>query len=94
MAVVDPDTVRRGFGAAANMTVSELERWPATEESLSVGQKSGGSGGSTAHVGQVVVGEVGLLRPQQLDDPAAEDVETSRWRYSLTNRGHDPVRKK
>ena len=35
----DPDTIRREFADAVNMTASELERWLETDESRSVGQK-------------------------------------------------------
>jgi hypothetical protein len=42
------DTLKE-FDGAVNMTASELEKWLATDESKSVGQKSGGSGESTGH---------------------------------------------
>ena len=45
----DPDTVRREFQEAVNMSPAELERWLETAESQSVGQKEGGSGESTGH---------------------------------------------
>ena len=38
----DPDTTRRDFDDAVNMTPSELERWLETDESKAVGQKDGG----------------------------------------------------
>ena len=38
----DPDTVRREFDEAVNMSASELEKWLETDESQSVGQKAGG----------------------------------------------------
>ena len=37
------------FKDAVNMTASELEKWLDSDESKSVGQKSGGSGESTGH---------------------------------------------
>ena len=108
----DHDTIRRQFADAVNMTASELERWLATEESRSVGQKDGG-GESTGHASGRRIVE--LLRTKEADlsdddhahmrkvhgyvarhlaqQPAAEDVETSRWRYSLMNWGHDPLKK-
>ena len=108
----DPDTVRREFADAVNMTAAELERWLETEESQSVGQKDGG-GESTGHASGRRIVE--LLRKEKgdldADDlahmrkvhgyvarhlaqrPAKEDVETSRWRYSLMNWGHDPLEK-
>ena len=109
----DPDTVRKEFQEAVNMSPSELERWLETEESQSVGQKEGGSGESTGHAeGRRIVE---LLRREESDltdddlahmrkvhgyvarhlaqAPGKEDVETSRWRYSLMNWGHDPLKK-
>jgi hypothetical protein len=93
-----------------NMTATRLERWLATDESQSVGQKDGG-GESTGHESGRRI--VGLLRTKQADltaddyahmrtvhgyvqrhlaqKPQKEDVETSRWRYSLMNWGHDPL---
>ena len=113
MAGDDQDTVRREFGEAVNMTASELEEWLATDESQSVGQKSGGSGESTGHEsGRRIVellraGEgdltdddhahmrkvTGYVKRHLAQEPAKEDVETSRWRYSLMNWGHDPLKK-
>lgn len=37
------------FDDAVNMTASELEKWLDSDESKSVGQKSGGGGESTGH---------------------------------------------
>ena len=39
----DPDDVRRDFADAVTMTAAELEKWLASDESQSVGQKSDGS---------------------------------------------------
>ncbi len=109
----DPDTVRKEFRDAVNMSPSELEEWLGTEESRSVGQKEGGSGESTGHAeGRRIVE---LLRAEEADltdddlahmrkvhgyvarhlaqQPAKADVETSKWRYSLMNWGHDPLKK-
>ena len=36
----------------------------------------------------------GYVRRHLAQEPAKEDVETSRWRYSLMNWGHDPLKKK
>ncbi|GAB3202711.1 DUF3140 domain-containing protein [Geodermatophilus arenarius] len=109
----DRDAIRKDFDGAVNMSASELERWLATDESQSVGQKSGGSGESTGHESGRRIVE--LLRKEQGDltdddyahmrkvhgyvqrhlaqEPAKEDVEDSRWRYSLMNWGHDPLKK-
>ncbi len=61
----DPDTVRKEFQEAVNMSPSELEKWLETEESRSVGQKEGGSGESTGHAeGRRIVE---LLRTEEPD---------------------------
>lgn len=66
----DTDTIRRQFEDAVNMSSRELEDWPATEESQSVGQSSGDGDESTGHAMDRI----------------------SKWRYSLMNWGHDPLR--
>ena len=35
----------------------------------------------------------GYVKRHLAQEPAKEDVESSRWRYSLMNWGHDPLRK-
>ena len=112
MANEDPDTTRREFGEAVNMTASELETWLDSEESQSVGQKDG-DGESTGHAsGRRIVELLRTKKDDLTDDdlahmrkvhgyvarhlaqqPAKEDVATSRWRYSLMNWGHDPLKK-
>ena len=109
----DTDTIRREFDDVVNMTAGELQTWLATEESQSVGQKSGGSGESTGHESGRRIVEIlrtrkgdltaedhahmrkvhGYVRRHLAQEPAQEDVETSRWRYSLMNWGHDPLKK-
>ena len=113
MASDDRGTTEKEFDEAVNMSAGELEEWLGTDESQSVGQKSGGSGESTGHESGRRIVE--LLRTKQGDltdddhahmrkvtgyvkrhlaqEPAKEDVESSRWRYSLMNWGHDPLRK-
>jgi hypothetical protein len=113
MAEDDPDTVRRAFGEAVNMTAGELEGWLRTEESQSVGQRSGGSAESTGHEsGRRIVELLRTKKADLTDDdlahmrkvhgyvarhlaqrPEHEDIETSRWRYSLMNWGHDPLKR-
>ena len=112
MAQDDPDTIRRDFDEAVNMTAGELEKWLATDESRSVGQKSG-SGESTGHESGRRIVEIlrakksdltdddlahmrkvhGYVQRHLAQEPAKEDVETSKWRYSLMNWGHDPLKK-
>ena len=113
MADDDRDTIRKDFDEAVNMSASQLEEWLDTDESRSVGQRSGGSGESTGHESGRRIVELLHKRKGDLDDddyahmrkvhgyvrrhlaqePAKEDVETSRWRYSLMNWGHDPLKK-
>jgi hypothetical protein len=94
------------------MSASELEEWLGTDESQSVGQKSGGSGESTGHEsGRRIVellhrkGDLtdddyahmrkvhGYVARHLAQEPKKEDVEHSKWRYSLMNWGHDPLKK-
>ena len=109
----DPDTVRKEFQEAVNMSPSELEKWLETEESQSVGQKKDRDGESTGHAeGRRIVELLRKKKGDLSDDdlahmrkvhgyvarhlaqqPAKADVETSRWRYSLMNWGHDPLKK-
>jgi hypothetical protein len=111
MADDDPDTVRREFAEAVNMTAAELERWLETDESRDVGQKDG-SGESTGHEsGRRIVELLRTKKGDLTDDdlahmrkvhgyvarhlaqrPAKSDIETSKWRYSLMNWGHDPLK--
>ncbi|PZG23470.1 DUF3140 domain-containing protein [Nonomuraea aridisoli] len=98
------------FGRAVNMTAAELERWLATEESKSVGQKDDG-GESTGHASGRRIVEllrkrksswtdqdyahmakvVGYVHRHLAQRPSG-DVRESRWRYSLMNWGHDPLK--
>jgi hypothetical protein len=110
----DADEVRRDFSDAVNMTAGELEKWLATDESQSVGQKSGGSGESTGHESGRRIVELlhtkkadlteddlahmrkvtGYVKRHLAQEPTHEDVESSRWRYSLMNWGHDPLKER
>ncbi|TDD53828.1 DUF3140 domain-containing protein [Nonomuraea terrae] len=98
------------FGQAVNMTAAELERWLATEESKSVGQKDDG-GESVGHASGRRIVEllrkrksswtdqdyahmakvVGYVHRHLAQRPSG-DVRESRWRYSLMNWGHDPLK--
>jgi Protein of unknown function (DUF3140) len=110
----DRDAIRKDFDEAVNMSASELEEWLQSDESQSVGQKSGGSGESTGHESGRRIVEILRKEEGDLDDddyahmrkvhgyvarhlaqePTKEDVEGSKWRYSLMNWGHDPLEKK
>ena len=111
MADEDHDTIRREFDEAVNMTAGELEKWLGTDESQSVGQKSG-AGESTGHESGRRIVEIlrakksdltdddlahmrkahGYVQRHLAQEPKKEDVESSRWRYSLMNWGHDPLK--
>ena len=113
MADQDPDTVRREFGEAVNMTAGELEKWLGSEESQAVGQKGDDGGESTGHAsGRRIVELLRTKKDDLTDDdlahmrkvhayvqrhlaqePEHEDVESSRWRHSLMNWGHDPLKR-
>ncbi|MEU2350393.1 DUF3140 domain-containing protein [Modestobacter sp. NPDC049651] len=112
MAEQDADTTRREFGEAVNMTAGELEKWLQSEESQSVGQKSGAGDESTGHEsGRRIVELLHTKKADLTDDdlahmrkvhgyvarhlaqrPEHEEIRTSKWRYSLMNWGHDPLK--
>ena len=93
---------------AVNMTAKELEEWLETDDSQSVGQGEGESTGhrsgrriveilrsKKAELGdedathmRKVVGYVHRHLAQRPDG----DVSSTRWRYSLMNWGHDPLK--
>ena len=105
--------IAREFGGAVNMTAGELENWLDSDESKSVGQKSGGGGESTGHEsGRHIIKilkakksdlsdndyahmrkVVGYVKRHRAQRPQQEKIEDSRWRYSLMNWGHDPLKK-
>ena len=72
------------FGESVNMNRKELEDWLQTDESRSVGQGEGESKGHES--GRRIVG---LLEKNKSDYTEPED---SKWRYSLMNWGHDPLK--
>jgi hypothetical protein len=97
---------------AVNMTKSELEKWLDTDESKSVGDKSGGGEATGHESGRHIVGILDTKKGDLGDEDVAhmhkvvgyvhrhlaqggpeDDVEHSRWRYSLMNWGHDPLKK-
>jgi hypothetical protein len=100
-------SIAADFASAVNMDADELEAWLDTPESRrvgykpdggeSVGHKSGrrivpilrsGPAGDEdyAHMRKVA----GFVRRHRAQEPA--DMVTSRWRYSLMNWGHDPLK--
>ncbi|GAA3308722.1 DUF3140 domain-containing protein [Nonomuraea dietziae] len=106
----DERQVAAEFAQAVNMTAKELERWLATEESKTVGQKSDG-GESTGHEsGRKIIELLGAKKSALTEQDYAHmrkvvgyihrhlaqrpsgDVRETRWRYSLMNWGHDPLK--
>jgi hypothetical protein len=64
MASDDVEQTRAQFTDAVNMTAGELEKWLDTDESTSVGQKSGG-GEATGHASGREI--VSILRTKKAD---------------------------
>ncbi|RKS79862.1 uncharacterized protein DUF3140 [Actinomadura pelletieri DSM 43383] len=106
----DREDVAAEFGKVVNMTPKELERWLATEESRSVGQKDDG-GESTGHASGRRIVELLRARKSDLTEQdyahmnkvvgyvhrhlaqrPSGDVKETKWRYSLMNWGHDPLK--
>jgi len=104
---LDHGRIAADFAAAVNMAADELEAWLETAESKCVGFKRDG-GESVGHAsGRKIVGllrqgpsgdadyahmrkVVGFIRRHRAQEPA--NMVTSRWRYSLMNWGHDPLK--
>jgi hypothetical protein len=90
------------------MDSAELEAWLETPESKRVGFKRDGGGESVGHASGRRIVEllrngpsdesdfahmrkvVGFVRRHRAQEPA--NMVTSRWRYSLMNWGHDPLK--
>lgn len=103
----DRRKIAADFASAVNMGADELEAWLETPESRRVGYKPDG-GESVGHAsGRRIVrilrsgpGDdddyahlrkvVGFVRRHRAQEPA--NPVTSRWRYSLMNWGHDPLK--
>ena len=106
---IDRGRVARDFHEAVNMSADEIEAWLSTPESKRVGQKRD-DGESIGHAsGRRIVQilrkaepssddyahmrkVVGFIRRHRAQEPA--NIVTSRWRYSLMNWGHDPLKAK
>lgn len=106
MKPIDRPRIAADFAAAVNMDAGELEAWLETPESKRVGFKRGGESvghasgrrivqllrngpsddSDFAHMRKVV----GFVRRHRAQEPA--NMVTSRWRYSLMNWGHDPLK--
>lgn len=105
---LDRPKIAADFAAAVNMEADELEGWLKTPESRKVGFRRDGAAESVGHAsGRRIVSllrdgpssdedyahmrkVVGYVRRHRAQEPA--DMVTSRWRYSLMNWGHDPLK--
>ncbi|MFL6843576.1 MAG: DUF3140 domain-containing protein [Allosphingosinicella sp.] len=105
---LDCSKIAADFAASVNMESGELEAWLETDESRRVGFKRDGGGESVGHASGRRIVEllrsgpsrdedyrhmrktVGFIRRHRAREPA--NMATSRWRYSLMNWGHDPLR--
>ncbi len=105
---LDRAKIAADFAAAVNMAAGELAAWLETPESRRVGFKRDGGGESVGHAsGRRIVGllrsgpatdsdyahmrkVVGFVRRHRAQEPA--NMVSSRWRYSLMNWGHDPLK--
>lgn len=72
------------FREAVNMTGKQLQDFLSTEESLAVGQRKDGGGQMKRTVSYV--------HRHLAQGGPKEDAAHSRWRYSLMNWGHDPLK--
>jgi hypothetical protein len=64
----DRDGTWTDFSDAVNMTASELDKWLNSDESKSVGQKSGGKGESTGHESGRHIVEILRAKKSDLSD--------------------------
>ena len=86
------------FQEAVNLDADELEAWLRTEESQSVGHASGRRIVEILRARQPTEDDhrhmrkvVGYVHRHLAQRPEG-DVTHTRWRYSLLNWGHDPLR--
>ena len=103
----DRRNIATDFASVVNMSADEIEDWLETPESRRVGFRRDG-GESVGHAsGRRIVGilrsgpstdedyrhmrkTIGFIRRHRAQEPA--NMVSSRWRYSLMNWGHDPLR--
>jgi hypothetical protein len=104
----DAKQIVRDFKQVVNMSPQQLKNWLETENSQDVGQKNGGdesighksgerivelldrddySDDDIAHMRKVV----SYVRRHSAQRPKGE-IEDTRWRFSLMNWGHDPMK--
>lgn len=100
------------FDDAVTMSATELERWLASAELQSVGQKANEDAESIGHQsGRQIVAILQKRKAAYTDEDLDQmrrvvsyvhrhlaqrpdgNIEHTRWRYSLMNWGHDPLKK-
>lgn len=101
-------TIVDEFYKVVNMTPQELESWLDTDESKAVGQKDGESESIGHKSGKRIVQllqkqdyvdddlshmqkVISYVHRHMAQKPSG-DVDHTRWRYSLKNWGHDPLK--
>jgi hypothetical protein len=101
----DHDQIAKDFDAAVNMTPAELGKWLKTDEAKHVGTGVGHDEGEAivrirrkkkadlteadyAHMKKVT----GYVHRHLAQGGPAKDKESSPWRHSLMNWGHDPLK--
>ncbi len=100
----DRDATLAEFDEAVNMTPKELEDWLATDESQDSGTGVGHDMGERivelkrTKVADLTDADYEHMRKvagyvaRHLAQRPSSDVTDSRWRYSLMNWGHDPLK--
>ena len=108
MAKASDEEVERAFRTLVNLTPRELAAWLDTDQSKSVGQDAGDGESIGRKSGKrilLILGKtsanaddikhmrrvVSFLR-RHLGQGPSGNVAASRWRYSLMNWGHDPLK--
>ena len=107
----DERAIERAFGAAVNLTATELEEWLETDLSKAVGTVRRGERESVGRQSARRIIEIlgkprealnesdyvhmrtvaGYVARHRAQKPRGE-VTNTRWRWSLMNWGHDPLR--
>jgi hypothetical protein len=91
----DEPAIRAAFAQAVNMTAGEISRWLETEASRSVGFTRRGESESTAELTESDYVQMrrttGFIKRHRAQRPRGDLMHT-RWRYSLMNWGHDPLK--
>ncbi|MFZ2028681.1 MAG: DUF3140 domain-containing protein [Vitreimonas sp.] len=110
MAKASDEDVERAFRSLVNLTAREIAAWLETDESKSVGQDSGDGESIGRKSGKRILAilrkksvtaddrrhmrrVVSFIR-RHIGQGPRRNVATSRWRYSLMNWGHDPLKQR